>query len=133
MPTPEVEAVKGAIEATDPFSLKSLIPTLWMVAIAALGGVANFYQKVKTGKARAFNVMELIGEVLVSAFVGLVTFWICKGYGVNEWLTAASVAITGHMGSRAIFIAEQYLENKIGVKVDDPDATAPGLPPKNGS
>jgi len=128
VPTPEVEAVKGAIEAADPFSLKALVPTLWMIVIAALGGVANFYQKVKTGKARAFNVMELIGEVLVSAFVGLITFWICKGYGVNEWLTAASVAITGHMGSRAIFIAEQYFEQKVGVKIpEDPDKTAPGI------
>lgn len=131
MATPEIEAVKGAI--SDPFSAKSLIPTLWMVLIAALGGVANFYQKVRMGKARAFNIMELVGEVLVSAFVGLVTFWICKGYGVSEWLTAAAVAITGHMGSRAIFIGEQLLEKKLGVKLpEDPDATAPGVS-QNGS
>lgn len=111
MPTPEVEAMKSI--AVEPFTLKNLIPTLWMLAIAALGGVANFYQKVKTGKSRAFNVMELVGEVLVSAFVGIVTFWICKGYNVNEWLTAAAVAITGHMGSRAIFLAEQWIETKL--------------------
>lgn len=111
MATPEMEAAKAA--ASEPFTIANLIPTFWMVAVAALGGLANFYQKVKTGKARAFNVMELVGEVLVSAFVGLVTFWICKGYGVNEWLTAAAVAITGHMGSRAIFIAEQWIETKL--------------------
>lgn len=96
-----------------PFQWSNAIPTLWMVAVAALGGVANFYQKVKMGKSRAFNIRELLWEVLVSAFVGLVTFWICKGYGVNEWLTAAAVAITGHMGSRAIFIAEQWIETKL--------------------
>ena len=111
MSSPEIEAAKAAVN--EPFTLSNLVPTFWMVTVAALGGVANFYQKVKTGKARAFNVMELIGEVLVSAFVGLVTFWICKGYGVNEWLTAAAVAITGHMGSRAIFIAEQWIETKL--------------------
>lgn len=76
-------------------------------------GMANFYQKVKSGKSRAFNVMELCGEIIVSAFVGLVTFWICKGYNVNEWLTAAAVAVTGHMGSRAIFLAEQWIETKL--------------------
>lgn len=111
MTTPEIEAMKAA--AAEPFSLKNLIPTLWMVAVAAIGGVANFYAKVKSGKARAFNFMELLGEILVSAFVGLVTYWICKGYGVNEWLTAAAVAITGHMGSRAIFLAEQWIEKKL--------------------
>lgn len=110
----EAEALKAAAKAATeaPFSDANLIPTLWMAVIAALGGAANWYQKVKAGQARAFNVMELVGEILVSAFVGLVTYWICKGYGVNEWLTAAAVAITGHMGSRAIFIAEQWLENK---------------------
>lgn len=111
MSTPEIEAVKSV--AVEPFAMKNLVPTLWMALVAALGGVANFYRKVKQGKSRAFNVMELVGEILVSAFVGLVTYWICKGYAVNEWLTAASVAITGHMGSRAIFLAEQWIEKKL--------------------
>jgi hypothetical protein len=113
MPTPEIEAMKDAVRNADPFSIQNLIPTLWAAAVAALGGAANFYQKVKAGKTRAFNVMELAGEIIVSAFVGLVTFWICKGYGVNEWLTAAAVAVTGHMGSRAIFLAEQWIETKL--------------------
>ena len=111
----EVEAAKEAAKsiASAPFSLENLVPTLWALAVAALGGIANFYQKVKTGKTRAFNIMELVGEVLVSAFVGIITYWVCKGYAVNEWLTAAAVAITGHMGSRAIFIAEQWIETKL--------------------
>lgn len=109
------EAIKEAAKAaaSTPFTDGNLVPTLWMMAVAALGGMANFYQKVKNGKTRAFNIMELLGEILVSAFVGLVTFWICKGSDVNEWLTAAAVAITGHMGSRAIFIAEQWIETKL--------------------
>jgi len=111
----EAEAMKEAAKAaiSSPFSPQNLVPTLWMVAIAVLGGIANFYQKVKMGKARAFNVMELVGEVLVSAFVGLVTYWLCKGYGVNEWITAAAVGVTGHMGSRAIFLAEQWIESRV--------------------
>ena len=111
----EVEAAKEAAKSvvSAPFAMENLVPTLWAIAVAALGGVANFWQKVKTGKARAFNIMELVGEVLVSAFVGMVTYWICKGYAVNEWLTAAAVAITGHMGSRAIFLAEQWIETKL--------------------
>lgn len=111
MPSPEVEAAKAA--ASDPFVLKNLIPTLWMLGIAAAGGAVSFYQKVKSGKARAFNVAEFIGEIFTSAFVGLVTYWICKSYGVGEYLTAAAVAITGHMGSRAIFVAEQWIEKKV--------------------
>lgn len=102
----------------DPFSLKNLVPTLWMIAIAALGGLVSFHQKVKSGHARAVNFAELVGEVFVSAAVGLVTFWICKGFHVNEWLTAAGVAISGHMGARALFLAEKTVE-EMAAKLKD--------------
>lgn len=95
-----------------PFAAKNLIPTLWMACVAAAGALLSFHQKVRLKKARWINVTELIGEIIVSAIVGIVTFWILRGYGINEWLTAGGVAITGHMGSRAIFLAEQFLEKK---------------------
>lgn len=94
----------------DPFSAKNIIPTIWMAAVAAIGGWVSFHQKVKAGSARYVNFTELIGELVVSAAVGTVTYWICKGFAVNEWLTAAGVAISGHMGARAIFLAEKTVE-----------------------
>lgn len=110
MPTPEVEAAKAAL--TGPFTWSNFFPTVWMLAVAASGGLVNFYGKVKAGEAHAFNIMELIGEIIVSAGVGLVTYWICKGFGVNEYLTAAGVAISGHMGTRAIALFENTLKKK---------------------
>lgn len=111
MAAPETEMAKAIIE-NGPFTMKNLVPTLWMTVVAAAGGFFSFYGKYKAGKVRAFNVTELIGEVVVSVAVGLVTFWICKGFGVNEWLTAAGVALSGHMGTRAIFLIEQTIEKK---------------------
>jgi len=111
MAAPDPEVAKAVAE-NGPFVAKNLLPTLWMVAIAAISGALSFYHKVQHGRARAFNFTELIGEIVTSASVGLVTFWVCKGLNVDEWLTAAGVAITGHMGARAIFIAEQWIERK---------------------
>jgi len=107
----EVEVAKGVVE-NGPMAAKNLIPTLYMTAVAAAGGVMSFYFKVKTGKVRAFNITEFVGEIVTSAVVGLVTFWICRGFHVDEWLTAAGVAISGHMGARAIFLLEKTLEKK---------------------
>lgn len=70
-----------------------------------------FYKKWKEGNVRAFNITELVGELLVSGFCGVVSFWLFKGLGVNEYLTAAGVAIVGHMGARAMFLAEKALGN----------------------
>lgn len=94
----------------DPFSAKNLLATAYMAAIAGASGAVSFYQKVKAGKARPFNIPEFAGEIIISGTVGVVTFWIFKGLGVNEYLTAAGVAISGHMGARAIFLAETKVE-----------------------
>lgn len=94
----------------DPFSAKNLVATAYMAAIAGVSGAVSFYQKVKAGKARPFNVPEFAGEIIISGTVGVMTFWFFKGMGINEYLTAAGVAVSGHMGARAIFLAETKVE-----------------------
>ena len=106
------EDVAKTVAENGPFVAKNIIPTLWMVGVAVLGGVVSFYQKVRAGRARPMNITELLGEIVTSAFAGLITYWICRFYGVNEYLMAAGVAISGHMGARAIFIAEQWIESR---------------------
>lgn len=110
------EVVKGAMEAAKdggPFVFKNLIPTLWMIGISMLGGIVHFLQKVKAGKARAINIVELFGEMMISGFVGIISYWLCKAYGINEYLTAAGVAISGHMGARAIYLLEQWIDKLV--------------------
>ena len=117
MPTPEAEIAKAVAE-NGPFALSNLVPTMWMAAIAAAGGYVNFRQKMKAGNVRAWNFTEFVGELVISSIAGVITFWICKGFGVNEWLTAAGVAISGHMGARLFFLAEKTAE-ELAAKVKD--------------
>jgi cytochrome bd-type quinol oxidase subunit 2 len=112
MASPETEIAKAVAE-NGPFTLQNLWPTILMAGVAMLGGYVNFRQKMKAGKVRGWNFAELIGEMVVSAFVGILTFWVCRGFEVNEYLTAAAVAITGHLGARAIFMVEQAVEKKV--------------------
>jgi hypothetical protein len=115
----EALAAGTAVAAVDgPFSSTNIVPTLWMVAISMLGGAASFYRKVQNGEVRYFNLMELIGELIVSGFVGIITFWICKSYAVDAYLTAVACGVTGHMGTRAIAVFEKVLASKLGVKGD---------------
>jgi hypothetical protein len=82
-----------------------------MFLVAMLGGFVAFYRKWKDGNARAFNFVELIGELVVSGLCGVLAYWAFNGLGVNQWLTAAGVGIVGHMGSRALFMAEKILQS----------------------
>lgn len=80
----------------------------WVFALALLGGVASYTQKVKAGISR-FNLTELIGDLVTSGFVGLLTFYFCESSAIDGPLQAVFVGISGHMGSRAIFMLEQRL------------------------
>ena len=95
----------------DPTSY-SLITYGWVFMLAILGGVVNFMRKLQQGHTRIFNLVEFVGEIVTSAFAGVITFWMCEHAQISPLVTAAFVGISGHMGSRAIFMFENFLKNK---------------------
>jgi hypothetical protein len=81
----------------------------WFACLLAVwGGVASFIRKVREGMRPSLS--ELIGEIVVSGFCGTLTFLLCQAYAVNPYLAGAIAGISGHMGSRAIALGEQYFE-----------------------
>lgn len=97
----------------DPFNY-SLITYLWILGLSAVGGAVNFSRKMRDGVVRAFNFTEFIGEIMTSSFAGLLTFWLCEWSNIDRMLSAVLIAISGHMGSRAIFRMEKWAESKFG-------------------
>lgn len=95
----------------DPTSY-SLLTYLWVFGLSSLGGVVSFLNKLKKGHARAFNIAEFMGEIATSAFAGVITFWLCENSGISPLVTAALVGVSGHMGSRAILLFEEWLAKK---------------------
>ena len=95
--------------------LADLLTYAWVFGLAMLGGAASFVRRVRSGQSKYSNIVELIGELVVSAFAGLVTFFLCRSSGFDEMLTAALIAISGHMGTRIIFKFEAYLVKKFGL------------------
>lgn len=96
----------------DPFGY-SVVTYVWVLLLSIWGGVVNFIQRLRRGEAKAHNIVELIGEVVISAFVGVVTFYLCELSNFPQILTAALVAISGHMGTRALFVFERVIEKII--------------------
>lgn len=92
----------------------TLLTYLWVLALAAWGGIVNYIKRVKEGSSQRFNFMELVGEIVTSAFAGIITFWLCEAAGISPLITAALVGISGHMGSRAIYVMEAWARKKWG-------------------
>lgn len=86
--------------------------TTWLLAIgmAVGGGFINWYSKVKRGHARLFNFAELVGEILVSAIVGVGTFMVLAAYEQPMGVCAGAAGVGGHMGTRLLFLLENKLE-----------------------
>ena len=74
----------------------------FLLGVALLGGFVSWYAKVKSGQVAAWSVMHLVGELVTSAFAGLMTFWIAESMNSPQLVTIALVGISGHMGARAI-------------------------------
>lgn len=84
----------------------------WVFLLSILGGVVNFMRKLQEGHTRAFNIIEFVGELVTSAFAGVITFWLCENAQLAPLVTAALVGVSGHAGSRAIFLLEDFMKSK---------------------
>lgn len=96
-------------------SVADLLTYIWVFGLAMLGGAASFVRRVRSGQAKYSNIVELVGELVISAFAGLVTFFLCRTANFDGALSAAFIAISGHMGTRIIFKFEYYLVKKFGL------------------
>lgn len=87
--------------------------------IALLGGFTRWYMAVRRGETNMLSFTALIGELAVSAFAGLLTFWICESFDVGPLITAAAAGLAGHAGGNGITYLEKfgkrYAEKKFGV------------------
>lgn len=104
------------------YSLKQYAFTL---AVAVLGGLVSWLNKVRKGDAQAWNLMQLVGELCTSAFAGLLAWWLCEWSGAPQLLSAAMTGIAGHMGTRAIATFEAFAEKRWGVTLPPKDKDTP--------
>lgn len=108
-----------ACDARSPFDY-GVLTYLWVLCLSAFGGIVNFSRKLRDSRTTPFRLTEFIGEIATSSFAGLLTFWLCEAAGVDRLIAACCIAISGHMGSRAVFKIERFLEHKMGGAVTAP-------------
>ena len=77
---------------------------IYVSILSLAGGITSYIRKRKAGLITKFYLNEFIGDMVISGFVGVVTYLICKGAGLNELLAAASIGIASHMGQEPLFL-----------------------------
>ena len=81
----------------------------WVILISFWGGVARYMERVSLMPDLKISITGLIGDVVISGFVGLVTFFICEAWKVDRMMSAALIGISAHMGSRGLFLFEKLV------------------------
>lgn len=90
--------------------LVQIIPFALAILLSCFGGIVNYLNRIdKSGVA--FSFIRLLIEIITSAFVGIISFMLCDYAGLDWSITAAIVAVSGHMGTRALFLIENTTIN----------------------
>lgn len=89
--------------------------SIWVLALTmgTIGGVVNWYARIKRGHTRAFNIVELLGEIFTSGFVGLLVFMGLAGLEQPLGVCGAAAGVSGHMATRLLFVFERAIERRI--------------------
>lgn len=88
---------------------------MWFIFLACLGGGVRYIQGVRTGE-ESFKWLNLTAELFISGFVGLVTMYVCIEMNFSQPVTAILVAISGHMGGKAITVIKDFVLKRTDIK-----------------
>lgn len=94
----------------------SWITYAWVLGVSMWAGVVSYIRK-RQRIGRPISILQwiagLAAECTTAAFVGLITFWACEAANVPPSVSAVCIAITAHMGSRALWMAERQFCKEI--------------------
>lgn len=71
--------------------------------LSAFGGIVSWM------KSERYGWRPFLGDMGASMFVGLVTFLACESLGVHGAAQAVCIAISSHMGTRALFLIRKKM------------------------
>ena len=97
------------LEAITIFLSKNILTILWISALSTLGATVGYIKKIKAGTVERFRVSELIGEIVVSFFLAIITYFLCIGSGISEILTVGIVGVVSHLGTKGLTILETFI------------------------
>lgn len=84
----------------------------WFIfLLMILGGVASYIRRFRQNSKKKFSLAELLGECVISIFVGILAYMFCEYMNFDRYLTGGLVGLASHMGTRGLFIMEIALQN----------------------
>lgn len=90
-----------------------ILTYLIVIILSGWGGVSAYLSRLKSTPALSFTFAELVGEIIIAGFAGVLCLFLAKAMDLDELITVAFAGISGHMGTRFL----HAIEKKIGQKL----------------
>ena len=87
-------------------------PWVVTIALSTWGGLVQYAQRLRRGEPFSWRSLAL--DLVISPFAGLLTWLLCQSAGITGPLSAVLIAVSGHMGTRAIASLETFRERVFG-------------------
>lgn len=101
----------SAINAIEMF--RQCLPYVSTLFLSCWGGVVSYIQRLRI-KHHKFSFRELSFDLTISSFAGLLTHFFCEYANVGGAMSAILIAVSGHMGTRAIAGFERMRDRIFG-------------------
>jgi hypothetical protein len=92
--------------------LRPLLPWLTTLFLSALATAAQVAQKLRSGEP--WSPRNALLDLIVCTFVGLLTHMVCERAGMDGMTRSILVAISAHMGTRALGQYERLRDRVFG-------------------
>jgi hypothetical protein len=86
--------------------------------LASFGGLVRRMSEIDRSPDKKASVSYYMFGSLISMFVGIVVFLLCKNFDVSELLTAGLTALAGYMGSPVLDMLSDLAKKKL-IKTTD--------------
>ena len=101
-----------------PFKHLNEVPqfnSLFVLLLGLWGAVMNYLKRKHDKYTTIKKVGFFILDVLTSGGISIVTYLVLYGYTGNEFLSVGVSGVFAHLGTRAFYIFEQIVVQKLGV------------------
>lgn len=95
----------------------NIVQYAWLAFVACWGGAVNYISRIKRGEVK-YSLLSLIGEFIISAFAGILTYWILTYFEMDPLIIIVGVAISGHAGGRTVSVLESAFNNLLSAKIN---------------
>lgn len=90
---------------------------IFVLLLGIWGAIMNYVKR----KNKNYNIFKKIGffvlDVLTSGGIAIITYLVVFGYTGNEYLSVGVSGVFAHLGTRAFYIFEQIISQKLGIKL----------------